>query len=975
MHIRLLGGVSAVSDDGHALDVGPAKCQAVLAALALSAGAAVPVSRLTALVWGSEPPRTAEKTLQSYVTRLRKAVGQHAIRRAGASYLLDVDPDAVDALRFQALLDEGEIEAALAIWTGQPLAGLDGEGFQATTDGLVERWLGAVETNLADVVERDTGRAVAELTELTADHPFREGLWALLMIGLYRLGRQADALAAYQRARAVLIDQLGVEPGPRLQELEARILNHDLHHEPAVPSAAVPPASAPMPDRRDTRAAGGHLPVPPTRLFGRDDHIASVIDLLDRHRLVTLTGLGGAGKTRLALAVAAKVTSSFPDGVFFAPLAHVGRDDQIDRAVADSLGLTVGATDQATIANFIGSRRLLLVLDNCEQVIDQVAGLAVDAMMAGANGRLLATSREALDIDGERRVAVEPLTTDTPASPGVQLLLHRAGHAHPELGSDPPSLATLLEISARLDGIPLALELAAAQLAYLTPDELAGRLDERFEILVRSRPGRLSQHQTLQATMAWSWELLTERERATAALLSVFVDGWTLDDATGVAAPDATGNPADGRPNGSATSMALQLRSLEAKSLVVAEQADPTSTGSNGGGTRYRMLETVRLYAGERLTSTDGTDRARERHARHFCDAAAAVSFIDRYLEPEIGVRWAAEAGNIGAVLDWLRGAGRLAEAATLLTMPATAWRGQPTPPGIRSAVEELLSAQLPPRARCELLIAHIDATIGWRGIVGRSGPAQAVVGLASDLDDSVLRSVGLLLAGSPLGAVDPDRAEQLLTASIEAAERAGEERLMAIGLTMLAGVHAFGRQRYDESRSLLEQAAPLASRTGFDHQAVLAHRLTLEAMTGAWAASADAYRQLVEFHHTAGLSLSWSDSIDDAVFAGQLGEHRDRPLATAVERLEAAGGVADDWPDLLVVPLGQACVDEEWGRAARIISALRASARAGRRLTLPNATAYYVAFRRRVPSADIERADIESVAAVLADELTAEDR
>ena len=224
VRIGLFGGVSAVTDGGEPLDIGPAKCQTVLAVLALSAGSAVPVSRLVELVWGDEPPRTAEKTLQSYVVRLRAGLGADAIVRTGAAYRLAVPADAVDVARFRRQLDSGNVEAALAEWTGTPLAGLDAPGLTPIVDGLVEQWLGAVETDLARRVETDPPGVIGPLTELTADYPFREGLWSLLMTALYRVGRQADALAAFQHARGHLVEQLGVEPGPRLKDLESRIL-------------------------------------------------------------------------------------------------------------------------------------------------------------------------------------------------------------------------------------------------------------------------------------------------------------------------------------------------------------------------------------------------------------------------------------------------------------------------------------------------------------------------------------------------------------------------------------------------------------------------------------------------------------------------------------------------------------------------------------------------------------------------------
>ncbi|MBW3606038.1 MAG: winged helix-turn-helix domain-containing protein [Actinobacteria bacterium] len=234
VQVHVLGGVSAVTDDGELLDVGPAKCRALLAALAFSVGEAMSVSLLIDTVWGEDPPRTADKTLQGYVARLRKGLGPEAIVRTGAAYRLDADADAVDVVRFRRLLAAGDVEAALATWTGTPLVGVDVPGLRPAVDGLVEQWLDATEDALGRRLVADPAGVLAPLTELTAAHPFREELWALLMTALYRTGRQADALAAYRRAREHLVGELGIEPGPRLRAVEAQILGHDeeLRHDP-----------------------------------------------------------------------------------------------------------------------------------------------------------------------------------------------------------------------------------------------------------------------------------------------------------------------------------------------------------------------------------------------------------------------------------------------------------------------------------------------------------------------------------------------------------------------------------------------------------------------------------------------------------------------------------------------------------------------------------------------------------------------
>ena len=240
LSIRLFGGISAVTETGELADVGSAKCQTVLAALALSAGSPVPLARLIELVWGTEPPATAERTLQSYIARLRRTLGPELITRHGRSYRLNLPPTAVDVGRFQDHLDQGRLADALAEWVGEPLDGLDAPGLAPTLSALSERRLAAVEADLERRLEADPVTVIGELTELTAQHPFREGMWALLMTALYRVGRQADALAAYRSARHQLAEELGLEPSPRLQELEAMILGHDQRLSPPTRSDPAP---------------------------------------------------------------------------------------------------------------------------------------------------------------------------------------------------------------------------------------------------------------------------------------------------------------------------------------------------------------------------------------------------------------------------------------------------------------------------------------------------------------------------------------------------------------------------------------------------------------------------------------------------------------------------------------------------------------------------------------------------------------
>ncbi|MDH3679375.1 MAG: hypothetical protein OEV40_05420, partial [Acidimicrobiia bacterium] len=708
-----------------------------------------------------------------------------------------------------------------------------------------------------------------------------------------------------------------------------------------------------FPGLRTLDRARHNLPVQTTELFGRSAHIATVADLVRGHRLVTLTGVGGAGKTRLALAVAADLVDELDDGVFFAPLAAIDDPAEISAAVGNAVGMTVGSDDLESVAAFVSSRSLLVVVDNCEHLIDGVAELVEAVLVAGPQGRVLATSREALQLDGESLFTVPSLETRTVTSAAVRLLVDRGRRVRPDLALDDASQEAMVEICARLDGIPLALELAAAQLAHLSPVELAERLDDRFRLLVGGRRRRLPRQQTLQAMMDWSWDLLEPDERDVLSQLSVFAGGWTLEAAEGVCRPR------------SGAAVAVVLHSLVSKSLVEREARADRS--------RYRMLETVRIYGLQQLLAAGATQDTRNRHAHYFCSAAEAVPFSDRFMLPRLGTRWAAEVDNIIAVADWLEEEDRLHEAATLLTMPGLIWRFLPIPPPLRRAVGQLLAGPLDDRVRCLLLIASREAGTVQSGLSRRGDSGRQAVELASSLGDDALASVALTMHGSPFGATDPDRAEDLLTDAARSASAAGDARLEAMALGMLAGVEAFGRQHFDRARELLEQADAIATADGFENQAILSQLLTLEVMTGRWSAANVAYRRLLDYHRSSGHPVSWHDAIDDAVFACELGEDRCQPLAKALDELRASGG-QPDWPDLLMIPMGQACRQEDWPRVSRIVACVRASARAGRTFGTSHATAYYYHYRRRLPSGALTGADPWPVADLLATELAAEE-
>lgn len=592
--VAVLGGVRAESADDAPLDVGPPKCQLVLAALALNHGEAVTAARLIDLVWAAEPPGTAPKILQGYVSRLRKALGADAIATVGAAYRLERDVE-VDVTRFQRLAAAGDVEAALALWAGPPLAGLDPVGLQSAVDGLRELWLDATEQRLARLADRDPARAIPPLTELTEQHPFREGFWATLMRALARTDRQADALGAFKRARTHLVEELGIDPGARLTDLEQAILAGEIS-SPCRPRA-------PEPFEDVARADGPRLPAIP-ELLGRDDDMRVVLDALRTASLVTLLGPGGIGKTSLAIAVARAWHGVHDDRVAFVELNEVTAAEDVMAAVAETFGVAEPGDGhlRGAVVRAVGARPTLLVLDNCEHVLDATAELVRAFGDGGSTTRLLATSRERLGAVREHLHPVAPLEA---AEEATELFLRRARAVAPgiDLSTDRTEVA---EICRQLDGVPLAIELAAARTRTLTTTQLLERLGDRFRLLAGGR-GRPDRQTTLASAVAWSHDLLTSDEQLLFARLSVFTGPFDLVAAEAV----GTGGGLD------EIDVDRLLGDLVERSMVAA-----VSTPS---GRRFRLLETLRQFAAHRLAETSGAADVATRHAAWVAAATARI--------------------------------------------------------------------------------------------------------------------------------------------------------------------------------------------------------------------------------------------------------------------------------------------------------------------------------------------------------------
>ena len=638
----MLGAVEAIGN-GLPMTLGGPRQVALLSLLLVEAGRAVSVDRLIDELWAGTPPDGAETTLRSYVSRLRGALGELApISGTSAGYTLSIAPESIDARRFERLVRDAEaalagrnasrarnlLVDALGLWRGEPFGELPTDGtLRIEAERLQELRLRAFEMRIEADLELGGGpRLVDELEALVREHPFRERLWRQLMLALYRADRQADALDAYRRAREQLEEQLGLEPGEDLERLQLAILRHE------VPSVAPP-------EQRH------NLPAALTSFVGRAAELASVEPLLWDHRLVTLTGVGGVGKTRLALEAARRHVTEFPDGVHFADLASIADPTLLPALVADAIDIR--EHDEANSVEQLGrrlrDRTLLVVLDNCEHLREAVADLVAALLGAVPNLHILATSRVSLGIPGEVDYPVQPLglpadPTDIEAvrsSDAVALFLSRASAARPALRSDDASVLIAARICLALDGLPLAMELAAARARALSLPDIASRLHDRFRFLVSWRRVAAARHRTLREAMDWSYDLLSGDEQDLLARLSVFAGSFTLDAVQSVCVR-----------GDDAAALDLVERLVDA-SLVVTREASGTM--------RYALLETVRQYAAERLEATGASATTRRAHARYYLRVVKSAN-----LSPDDPVRGRQEPrriepeeANVRAAMVW----------------------------------------------------------------------------------------------------------------------------------------------------------------------------------------------------------------------------------------------------------------------------------------------------------------------------------
>ena len=779
LDIGLLGPLQVRDETGNPVHVGGRQLRVLLTLLALDAGRVVPVASLAGQLWPEDLPGNPGNALQTLVSRLRAELRQagagDVIESHPAGYRLAVPPGAVDVMAFEELAAQGRraladgdageaariLRDALLTWRGEPLADAVGSDFADAAAAKLTELRASV---LADRIEADLALGegaslIGELRVLLSADPLAERPRAQLMRALYAAGRQAEAIAVYHEGRELLADQLGVDPSAQLEHVYLGILRGPAagrEQAGAVAERAAVPAQA--------RLSAARAQSPLTSFVGRDEDLSRVLKSLRAARLVTLTGPGGIGKTRLATEALGRLGAA----ARFLPLAPVTDPADVAYTVLDALGIRepviarraaepgTGPLDRLAAA--LGDRDEVLILDNCEHVIEAAAALAGHLLAACPRVKILATSRQPLRIDGETLCPVLPLPIPpVPSAPvmiasygSVRLLRDRAVAVRPDFELGEANAAAVARICRALDGMPLAIELAAVWLRTLTPAQLAERLDDRFALLTGGSRTALPRHRTLRAVVDWSWELLSPPEQVLARRLAVFSGGTTLAAAERVCADDLLPRAA----------VLPALSGLVDKSILgTAESQDRLSP-------RYRMLETVRAYGLERLADAGEDAAVRDAFAAYYLDLAETA---DPGLRAAGQGRWlrelTAEQDNLHAALRWTIARQQADTALHLVRALGWYWtlRGQPGEP--EALARQVLALepreQTPRMAEARVVCAITAAGDGWEIDSVRPALAAAVADLRRWSPDTA-PSHPIAAMGEPMLAMhdrDPNRA------------------------------------------------------------------------------------------------------------------------------------------------------------------------------------------------------------------------
>ena len=750
MEVRVLGPLELVIDNGPVPL--PAKQRRLLAALLIRVGETRSADVLIDSVWGEAPPASASGLLQVYVSQLRKALPAPArIATFDSGYALSLGEASLDAAEFERLLREGKeamsdgnpalaasvLGRALGLWRGQAYGEVAYEEFaRAEAERLEELRLVCIEARLeAGLALGQQDDLLPELQSLALAHPLRERVQAQLMLALYRCGRQTEALHLFRELRGRLREELGLEPGSELRELQRRILEHD-------PTLAVPGS-------RIERLA--MLPAPPNALLGRERELDQLRQLLlrERVRLIVLTGAGGSGKTRLALEAARQTSASFANGACFVDLAPLRNPKLVPRAIMSALAIEQASTDALeTLRAALARCELLVVLDNAEH-LQAAAPIYTELLAQAPRLTLLVTSRVVLHLSGEHVYPVEPLAAEAARA----LFRERAREAEPRFQATIGDERTIEQICRRLDGLPLAIELAAAHIRTLTPRELLERLEPRLPLLAGGPRDLPARQQTLRATLVWSYDLLAEDEQRDLARLAVFAGGCSLEAAEAVCGTRHE------------TLAALVDHNL------LQHKATPN-------GSRYTMLETIHEYALERLEETPEADAIKRRHAEFFLRVAQTANLNPGKLAPG-GQHLAianAEQDNVRAALTWALTDGSIELALRLAIAMDMFWTANDPREGIR----------------------WFAALLEHRG-------AEAV---APELRAHALRGYGSSFAISG----DNDAAERLWEQSLALFEELGDEHGRAVLLHRLGDL-AMWKGDLEHARALVEESQAIHER------------------------------------------------------------------------------------------------------------------------------------------------------------------
>jgi predicted ATPase/DNA-binding SARP family transcriptional activator len=708
--------VVEVRRDGERIKVRAGKTAEVLVHLALEAGVMVRTERLIEDLWADDAVGTARNTLQTKVSRLRRALGDAAlVTGSSAGYTLNIDPGAVDALEVLHLAEQASAlraagdasaaldrcDAGLALFGGEILGGAGGgDWLTPHRVRLEEARLGLLEGRLAARFEMGGSTdLIGELEALVSMHPLREGVWALLMVALYRDGRQADALAAYQRARTWLADELGLDPGVELRQLEQQILVHD---------AAL---GAPSVRGLAPGVATGNLPSMAVELVGREADVEALSELLGRSRLVEVVGPGGVGKTAVAVATGRSLGSSgdrAPGGVWLARLETASTADE----VVDALVAALGVGGEAALFERLKGSPAVVILDNCEHVVDEAASLVARLLDAAPGLRVLCTSQVALDVDGEAVFELAPLGL----ADAVELFGRRANaqrlHRAAAEGAD-----AVHQLCRSLDGLPLAIELAAARTKTLSIEEITRRLDDRLNLLSDPASRRPERRRALRSTIGWSYDLLFPDDQRGLWALSTFAGGAPLGAVEAVI--EALDVPA--------TAAIDVLGRLASRSLVIVD---------DDGAVRYRLLDSIRAFALDAMAGTPMSERALAAHAAWFVQAARSSTKGVRSSEQAEHLAFArAERSNIDAALAWTLVHDPLL-ALALVNGFGWAWVVLGDSRGAQRILAALAAAgdaaPAPDRADALLLAAWIEAS------TGRLGPARDHIAAAGAVADAI---------------------------------------------------------------------------------------------------------------------------------------------------------------------------------------------------------------------------------------------